>query len=187
MQSKLFVLRLLSACMQHHWQYCRDLERKSNQDTPIDQLNVTLPPLDAALVTFILVLMSRYITQYHLIEESTNLDQANPITPVIDFSEDESGYTYEQIKLSLVTDIYKASSKILYYISASNWDACYAKIKRAVLSLDSINGGPAEIPPEIRMLESSCLTRKRLYTIFSGTYIHDNGKKQQDNIFFFHL
>jgi hypothetical protein len=169
MQSKLFVLRLLSACMQHHWHYCRDLERQAHKDTPIDQLKVTLPPLDTALVTFILILMSRYITQYHLIEESTNLEQTNAVTPFIDFSENESGYTYEQIKLSLLTDIYKASSKIIYYISASNWDACYAKIKSAVLSLDSVNGSAAEIPSEIRMLESSCLTRERLYTIFTGT------------------
>ncbi|KAL7332161.1 hypothetical protein PS15p_204242 [Mucor circinelloides] len=175
MQSKLFVLRLLSACMQHHWQYCRDLEKEKNKDTPINELNVTLPPLDAALVTFMLVLMSRYITQFHLIEESTNMEQNNTPMPFIDFSESENGYTYEQIKLSLLTDIYKASSRILYYISASNWDACYAKIKNAVLSLDSINGTTDKIPPEIRMLECSCLTRERLYTIFSELspyYLH---------------
>lgn len=169
MQSKLFVLRLLSACLQHHSQHCRDLEKEKHPDTPTNELVVELPSLDAALVAFVLVLMSRYITQYHLIEESTNAEQTNQnSSPIIDFSDNENGYTYEQIKLSLITDIYKASSKILYYISASNWDACYSKIKYAVISLDSINGGAEDIPPEIRMLESSCLTRQRLYTIFAG-------------------
>ncbi|KAI8076544.1 uncharacterized protein B0P05DRAFT_546306 [Gilbertella persicaria] len=175
MQSKLFVLRLLSACTQHHWQHCRELEKEKNPDAPPSSLRVILPPLDAALISFILVLMSRYVTQYHLIEESSNLEQNNTPQPYIDLSENENGYTYEQIKLSLITDIYKASSKILYYISASNWDACYAKIKNAVLSLDSINGASDEIPPEIRMLESSCLTRDRLFTIFSELspyYLH---------------
>ncbi|CEP19674.1 hypothetical protein [Parasitella parasitica] len=170
MQSKLFVLRLLSACMQHHWQYCRDLEKEKNKDIPTSELNVTLPPLDAALVTFMLVLMSRYITQFHLIEESSNLEQNATPSSFVDYSESECGYSYEQIKLSLITDIYKASSRILYYISASNWDACYAKIKNAVLNLDSINGTADKIPPEIRMLECSCLTRERLHMLFSEKY-----------------
>jgi hypothetical protein len=167
MQSKLFVLRLLSACMQHHWQHCRELEKEKHPDIPINELVIELPPLDTALVTFILVLMSRYITQYHLIEESTGTEHHQQ--PIIDISNNENGYTDEQIKLSLITDIYKASSKILYYVSASNWDACYVKIKSAVISLDSVNGNSDDIPPEIRMLECSCLTRQRLYTIFSGT------------------
>lgn len=171
MQSKLFVLRLLSACMQHHWQHYRELEKEKHPEIPLNDLTLELPPLDTALVTFVLVLMSRYIAQYHLIEESTNAEQNNQNRmPLVDLSDSENGYTYEQIKLSLITDIYKASSKILYYISSSNWDACYTKIKYAVISLDSINGGAHEIPPEIRMLESSCLTRKRLYSIFAGTY-----------------
>lgn len=169
MQSKLFVLRLLSACLQHHWQHCRDLEKEKNPEIPSNELVVELPSLDAALVSFVLVLMSRYITQYHLIEESTNAEQTNQnSTPILDFSDNENGYTYEQIKLSLITDIYKTASKILYYISASNWDACYAKIKQAVITLDSSKGIADGIPPEIRMLESSCLTRQRLYTIFAG-------------------
>jgi hypothetical protein len=159
--------------MQHHWQYCRELEKEKHPDIPINELVVELPPLDTALVTFILVLMNRYITQYHLIEESTNLEQYHHhnilITEIISGdNNDNGGFTYEQIKLSLITDIYKAASKILYYVSESNWEACYAKIKNAVISLDSANGGSDEIPPEIRMLDCSCLTRQRLLTIFAG-------------------
>ncbi|KAI9486703.1 MAG: hypothetical protein EXX96DRAFT_550220 [Benjaminiella poitrasii] len=176
MQSKLFVLRLLSACMQHHWRYCRDLEKDKNNNTPVTELDVTLPPLDSTLVTYLLVLMSRYVTQYHLIEESSiNLEQNTNTTPFMDYSECESGYSYEQIKLSLITDIYKAASKILCYISASNWDACYTKIKNAISSLGSVIGAADKIPPEIRMLESSCLTREKLSTVFSELtpyYLH---------------
>lgn len=173
MQSKLFVLRLLSACMQHHWQHIRETEKERNPDRPASELIIDLPPLDTALVTYILVLMSRYITQYHLIEESITVEQSKNNVPMSDITDSESGYTYEQMKLSLITDIYNASSKILYYVSASNWDAYYAKIKNAVISLDSVNGGGEDIPPEIRMLECSCLNRHRLHTILSGkiTYL----------------
>lgn len=157
--------------MQHHWQFCRNLEKEKNKDIPINELNVVLPPLDDALVTFMLVLISRYVAQYHLVEESIKLKQKHNIPSITNLQENEYGYTYEQIKLSLVTNIYKASSKILYYISASNWDACYSKIKGAVLILGSPNGAAERIPPEIRMLGSSCLTKDRLFTIFTGTLI----------------
>jgi neurofibromin 1 len=149
--------------MQHHWQHCRDQAKESNEP-------LQLPALDEALVSFILTLMSRYITQYHLIEETNSDLPANAI-----IYDSDSGYTYEQIKLSLLTDIYKTASKVIYYVSASNWPSCYAKIKNAVMSLDSVNGPSDDIPPEIRMLECSCLTRNKLYTIFSGK---ERGKRE---------
>lgn len=164
------MLRLLSACMQHHWQFCRDLEKEKNKDIFINELNAVLPPLDASLVTFILALISRYIAQYHLVEESIKLKQKHTMSFINSFYENE--YTYEQIKLSLVTDIYKTASRILYYTSASNWEACYTKIKTAVLSLGSITGPADRIPPEIRMLGSICLTKERLFTVFKGMIIY---------------
>jgi neurofibromin 1 len=142
--------------MQHHWQFYKEQQKQSR---------INPPALDEALVSFILVLMSRYITQYHLIEETnSNL----PINAVV--LDSDSGYSYDQIKLSLLTDIYKASSKIIYYVSASNWSSCYSKIKAAVLNLDTVNGNSEEIPPEIRMLECSCLTKDKISTIFSGKF-----------------
>ncbi|KAI8974377.1 hypothetical protein BDB01DRAFT_807208 [Pilobolus umbonatus] len=163
MQSKLFVLRLLSNCMQSHRQHCKEQEKMNNVDIPITELNLELPALDAALVSFTLVLMSRYITQYHLIEEH-NSDVANS-QRIYDFNEEDTGYTYEEIKLSLISDIYKQSSNIIYYVSSTNWDSCYSKIKNAVLYLDS-STSIDDIPPEIRMLEGSSLNRARLITIF---------------------
>lgn len=164
MQSKLFVLRLLSACMQHHWHHYCEQEKEKHPERPSNELRLNLPPLDAPLVTFILVLMSRYITQYHLIEETNS--EITP-RPIYDF--DGTKYTYGQMKLSLITEIYKASAKIIYYVSSSNWDACYAKIKSAVLRLGSTHSNNTEdIPPEIRMLECICLNKERLKIVFKG-------------------
>lgn len=163
MQSKLFVLRLLSACMQHHRHYYCEQERRKRPEIPSNELILQLPPLDAPLVTFVLVLMSRYITQYHLIEESNSES-----TPQQIYDYDNTKYSYEQIKLSLITEIYKASAKILHYVSSSNWNECYAKIKHAVLSLGSIKKILDDIPPEIRMLECICLNKERLQLVFKG-------------------
>ncbi|KAI8363872.1 hypothetical protein EDC96DRAFT_558843 [Choanephora cucurbitarum] len=175
MQSELFILRLLSACTQHHWQHCRELEAQKNPDTPFNLSRNVLPPLDAALVSFLLMLLGRYVSQYHSLEESTNIATGRNPPSFIDYGENESGYSPEQIRFSLLSDVYKEVSKVLYYISASNWEACYAKIKNAIISLDSINASSEEIPSEIRMLGSSCLTRDRLFAIFtelSPYYLH---------------
>ncbi|KAG1224074.1 hypothetical protein G6F35_004251 [Rhizopus arrhizus] len=179
MQSKLFVLRLLSACMQHHRHYYCEQERRKRPEIPSNELILQLPPLDAPLVTFVLVLMSRYITQYHLIEESNSES-----TPQQIYDYDNTKYSYEQIKLSLITEIYKASAKILHYVSSSNWNECYAKIKHAVLSLGSIKKILDDIPPEIRMLECICLNKERLQLVFKELnpyYLH---MRQQGRLLF---
>ncbi|RCI07246.1 Ras GTPase activating protein ira2 [Rhizopus stolonifer] len=114
--------------------------------------------------------MSRYITQYHLIEETDS-----EVVPQQIYDYDKAKYTYAQIKLSLITEIYKSSSRILQYVSSSNWDACYAKIKRAALVLGSATKNSDEIPPEIRMLECSRLNKERLQIIFKDLnpyYLH---------------
>ncbi|CAO3634874.1 unnamed protein product [Cunninghamella blakesleeana] len=90
LQSQLFILRLLSACMQHYWNCYRDwtdklvAQQQEEADaaaaatgatgidaSPRDSTDdgyyrttdylVYVPPLDDALVTFILVLMNRYL------------------------------------------------------------------------------------------------------------------------------
>lgn len=149
--------------MQHHYQYCYEQERKKAPSISSNEIILQLPPLDVQLVTFILVLMSRYITQYHLIEETDS-----EVVPQQIYDYDKAKYTYAQIKLSLITEIYKSSSRILQYVSSSNWDACYAKIKRAALVLGSATKNSDEIPPEIRMLECSRLNKERLQIIFKG-------------------
>lgn len=113
--------------------------------TGVYESSLMMPPLDDALVSFILALMNRFLAQVHTLEE-TNDDPTPP----------------------LLNDIYKVAGKILYYVSASNWSFYYVKIKSAVQVLGSIGEGVEMNPPDIRMLEHGCLTRQRLHTVLTG-------------------
>ncbi|KAF7721136.1 Ras GTPase activating protein ira2, partial [Apophysomyces ossiformis] len=191
LQSQLFILRLLSACMQHHWKSYRDQSKQKLVDatfaakteeaaaaaaatgyiddeeedsagshSPVLQF-IDLPPLDEALVTFILVLMNRFLNHVHLIEEAN--DQSSTSS---DHSTDTQ-MSNGSVDLDLIMDIYRAAGKVLYYVSASNWLTYYAKIKNSIQVLGAITEATEKNTPEIRMLECCCLTRPRLHMVLS--------------------
>ncbi|KAI7866864.1 hypothetical protein BDF14DRAFT_1808596 [Spinellus fusiger] len=124
------------------------------------------PPLDEALVTFLMVLLSRFIYQAHVLEETNELydnasiDSVGPdmtvFAPRIDFA------TYE-----LVMSIQAAAGKVLHYVSASNWSSYYAKIKNAVHALSVISDTTETSITELRFLECCCLTRERLSIVLT--------------------
>jgi hypothetical protein len=71
--------------------------------------------------------------------------------------------------METMIDIHKVAGKVLYYISASNWSFYYSKIKSAVQGLGSLTDTAGDHnPPDIRMLEYSCLTRERLHIVLTG-------------------
>ncbi|KAG0184581.1 Ras GTPase activating protein ira2 [Apophysomyces sp. BC1034] len=177
--------------MQHHWKSYRDQSKQKLVDatfaaktaeaaaaaaatgyidddeddpgrtqTPVLQF-IDLPPLDEALVTFILVLMNRFLSQVHLIEEVN--DQSSTSS---DYSSDTQT-SNSNADLDLIMDIYRAAGKVLYYVSASNWLTYYAKIKNSVQVLGAISDASEKNAPEIRMLECCCLTRSRLHMVLS--------------------
>ncbi|KAI8068638.1 hypothetical protein BC940DRAFT_298677 [Gongronella butleri] len=187
LQSQLFILRLLSACMQHHWKTYRETTSaighkneeteaaaaatgvmagesspRDSVDDSVRNVSAYIPPLDDALASFILVLMNRFLNQMHLIEEA--MDDATD-TPL----------TLDTATMDAIVDIYKVAGRVLYYVSASNWSMYYAKIKSAVQMLGSVHDGATANPPDIRMLECCCLTRHRLHTVLtelSSYYLH---------------
>ncbi|KAF7730429.1 Ras GTPase activating protein ira2 [Apophysomyces ossiformis] len=209
--SQLFVLRLMSACMQHHWAWYRQHSKQRLSEAAqvadsieaaaaaaatgamndmefihtsiADTLNagqsidgqsqkvanlrlIDPPPLDEALVTFLLVLLGRFLHQTHVIElaheqfTSTTSDHQNEYTPTV-------GTNIDPQILDIVAEIYKATGRVLYYVSASNWSTYYSKIKNVVQALGATTDGSESSPPEIRMLECCCLTRQRLHTVLS--------------------
>ncbi|ORX55545.1 hypothetical protein DM01DRAFT_1366815 [Hesseltinella vesiculosa] len=196
LQSQLFILRLLSACMQHHWNTYREQSLRSKDgdeanaaaaatgvssspsprdSVDIDKTNLInvsayVPPLDDALASFILVLMNRFLNQMHLIEEASDPDLAP------DNSTNTNALSHlDPVSLEIMTDIYKVAGRVLYYVSASNWTMYYTKIKSAVQMLGSVHDGASTNPPDIRMLECCCLTRFRLHAILtdlSPYYLH---------------
>lgn len=208
LQSQLFVIRLLSACLQHQWTWFKKQEQKVSQETNVteeaaaaaaatgayndlsyssnvsssstlsekpskshhhalkDDIQIDPPPLDEALVTFLLVLMSRFLSQMHVLEER---NEQNALL--------SSEHTNEALAaaskvdpqtLEYIREIYTTSGKVLYYVSASNWTSYYAKIKNAINILGAVSESSDLNPPEIRILAFSCLNIPKLHTVLSG-------------------
>lgn len=203
MQSQLFVIRLLSACLQHHWTWYKKQSAKISRETNTteeavaaaaatgayhndigtssssstlsakssltqlkDDVQIDPPPLDEALVTFLLALMSRFLGQMHVIEERNDqlalLSTDHPNEALATASK------VDPQTLEYIREVYTTSGKVLYYISASNWNSYYAKIKSAANVL-SVLGESSELnPPEIRILSFACLNTTKLHTMLLG-------------------
>ena len=208
LQSQLFVLRLLSACLQHHWSWFQKQSVKASKEankteeaiaaaaaTGIyatatssrtgspDSSTRTLPgkpalghlksdslvdppPLDDALVTFLLSLMNRFLNHMHTVEE-----RSDQLASSSSETSNESLATIARVDpqtLEYIREIYNTTGRVLYYISASNWPAYYAKIKNAVNILGAVNENLEINPPEIRILAFACLSIPKLHSILSG-------------------
>ncbi|GAA5815422.1 hypothetical protein MFLAVUS_008930 [Mucor flavus] len=207
LQSQLFIIRLLSACLQHHWTWYKKQSVRISRETNVtieaeaaaaatgayndtsgntttnsscstlserpvipnhslkDDVQIDPPPLDEALVTFLLVLMSRFLSQMHVIEERN--DQVSLLS---------TEHTNESLAITIKVDpqaleyireIYITSGKVLYYVSASNWSSYYAKIKNAVNILGAVSESSELNPPEVRILAFACLNIPKLHTVLS--------------------
>ncbi|KAI8370897.1 hypothetical protein EDC96DRAFT_502763 [Choanephora cucurbitarum] len=207
LQSQLFVLRLLSACLQHHWSWFQKQSVKASKEankteeaiaaaaaTGIyatatssrtgspDSSTRTLPgkpalghlkpdsqidppPLDDALVTFLLSLLNRFLNHMHIVEERSDQLASSSAE-----ASNESLATIARIDpqtLEYIREIYNTTGKVLHYVSASNWPAYYAKIKNAVNILGAVNENLEINPPEIRILAFACLSIPKLHSILS--------------------
>lgn len=148
-----------------------DVDRHSPDDALHSSKMIDPPPLDEALVTFILTLVGRFLNQTHLIEETSDRHTSTPSDYDTLLVANSSEMNLDHKTLEMVMEIYRTAGRVLYYVSASNWSTYYAKIKNAVHILGAMGGDGSEMnPPEIRLLEFSCLTRQRLHTVLSGKF-----------------
>ncbi|KAI8388661.1 uncharacterized protein BYT42DRAFT_242275 [Radiomyces spectabilis] len=182
--------------MQHHWKvyHEKSISPHFHESHPIDpqfstlpnemySLNdamsqtsdIVVPALDEALVSFVLVLMVQLLHQSHAISHgdqrygfasSTGSNGSLERTPTI-ATRFPDPYAKE-----LATEIYRTTGRILYYVSASNWNTYYGRIKEAVQFLGTTNDMGDITIPELRLLECSCLTRQRLHTVLSELSPH---------------
>lgn len=131
-----------------------------------DDVQIDPPPLDEALVTFLLVLMSRFLSQMHVIEERN--DQVSLLST--EHTNESLAITtkVDPQALEYIREIYITSGKVLYYVSASNWGSYYAKIKNAVNILGAVSESSELNPPEVRILAFACLNIPKLHTVLSG-------------------
>ncbi|KAL0078943.1 hypothetical protein F4703DRAFT_1778323 [Phycomyces blakesleeanus] len=113
-----------------------------------------------------MVLLGRFIYQAHVLEEANEL--YNYSSP--DYFANELACFQTRIdcqSYELVMSIHSAAGKILHYVSASNWQTYYAKIKNAVHTLSIISDNTEASLTELRLLECCCLTRDRLSTVLT--------------------
>ncbi|KAI8087606.1 uncharacterized protein B0P05DRAFT_584843 [Gilbertella persicaria] len=199
MQSQLFLLRTLSACMQHHWKYCQDLDSSTQQQQysysngsssprrpALNRFNATPreswaapedlpfatidpPPLDDSLAKHIVHVMSRFIYQIGVLDEREHGLIANHPASAISVDSCVAS-TGQSLLTNIMVDIFKVASKIVAYVSASNWPVIFAKIKSRILYLTTTTEEAPEIM-DIMLLECSSLNRKRLSMVLTGNVI----------------
>ncbi|KAL0094126.1 hypothetical protein F4703DRAFT_1816773 [Phycomyces blakesleeanus] len=156
LQSQLFLLRMLSACMQHHWEFIR-----TNKDSPADLPTLQdPPPLEDTLAKYMISIMSRFMHQMTVMEERDHGSATN-ITRTAYYS--ISGLT--SLPTDIVVDIYKAASRVVFYLSASNWYIMHSKLRARILYLTTTSD-EAPDTSDIRLLECCALNSKRLSMMF---------------------
>lgn len=203
LQSQLFVLRMLSACMQHHWQYVRDIKsdntsmrtpsasngyegsihsfdssthyssRWSTAEGPLPIEMDDPPPFEDVIAKNIISIMSRIMHQTTIMEEREYGQTTNHVTQ-ISRTEYYTASNISRTSADIVLDIYKACSRVIAYLSASNWNVVFAKIKMRILYLSTTTDENPETS-DMRLLECCSLNSKRLSVVLSGetlTYMY---------------
>jgi hypothetical protein len=181
---------MLSACMQHHWKYCQNLNEKSHQsgaDSPkrpmLNRVNATPteswmlseeippvpidpPPLEDNLAKHIIYVMSRFVYQIGILEERDHGIVVNHAVSAVS-SESFTNINGLTLTKSIMVDIYKAASRVIAYVSASNWKITFAKIQNRILYLTTTSDETPEVT-DIMLLECAALNCKRLSMVLTG-------------------
>lgn len=122
------------------------------------------PPLEDNLAKYIVAIMSRFMYQMAAAEDREyGPGSTGNITGRAEYTIGGGNGTSTDI----MTDIYKAASRIVFYVSASNWPIMFAKIRARLLHLSTT----VEENPEtadVRLLECSALNSERLAMVLGG-------------------
>jgi neurofibromin 1 len=198
LQSQLFVLRMLSACMQHHWHYIRDSKtdsgsvrasslaggyessihsfdsanqhnRWSTSEPPFPIEIEDPPPFDDQLAKSIINAVGRIMQQITIMEEREYGHTTNHVTQIMR-TEYYTAANISRTSADIVLDIYKASSRVVAYLSASNWNIVFTKIRTRIHYLSTSSDENPETS-DMRLLECCSLNAKRLSAVLSGIWL----------------
>ncbi|CAH1760475.1 9376_t:CDS:10 [Entrophospora sp. SA101] len=194
LQSQLFIIKILSACVINHWTFVRGTNHSSEPLVKQIQSETTQthldsksnhndhnftnghrvfilpksfddpPPLDDSLAKYILSVLSRFLRQMANLEDNTNSDRQ---TSIINAQDQASINLFANLNSSssnifeIITDIYRNAGHVIFYISASNWNVVFSRIKNRIGYLTSTNDERPETA-ELKFLECSDLNSKRL-------------------------
>ncbi|KAF0455119.1 gtpase-activator protein for ras-like gtpase [Gigaspora margarita] len=107
------------------------------------------PQLEEALATYILNVLSRFL---HLM---ANQDDGIPSGGVMGAGAGRSDTS------EIISEIYKNAGRVIFYISASNWNVVFSRIKNRIAHLAAASDNWSETA-ELKLLEVSDLNSKRL-------------------------
>lgn len=176
--------------MQHHWHYIRESKSdnasaKVNYEGSIHSLDSSTqyskwslsdgplplemddpPPFDDSIAKSVINVISRIMHQTTVLEEREYGQATNHVTQVTR----AEYYTVANIartSADIVLDIYKASSRVVAYVSASNWNVVFSKIKMRILYLSTTTDENPETS-DMRLLECCSLNSRRLSIVLLG-------------------
>lgn len=178
LQSQLFLLKMLLACMQNHWKHCQNtdsLKRPAlNRSDPVPsgswtpsegmpKVRIDPPPLEENLARHIIFIMSRFVYQITILDEKEYGLVANHSTSDSSIKTDPNINSPSKIMI----DIHKAARAIVAYVSASNWDAVFAKIRNRILYLTTTQEENPKMT-DTMLLECVALNHRRLGMVLTG-------------------
>ncbi|CAG8508989.1 2177_t:CDS:10 [Funneliformis mosseae] len=192
LQSQLLILKILSACMTNHWKYYRVAMRQSTDNSSFtgdDNSSVTTlvnqpkfklpkswedpPPLEDSLAKYILNILSRFLHQMAS-QEDNNTGQPPTGSPAGLSPNPSTSTQGSSATFDIISDIYKNAGRVIFYISASNWNVVFSRIKTRIGYLTSTNDEWPETA-ELKLLECSDLNSKRLSMVLQelcGSFLH---------------
>ncbi|KAI9476341.1 MAG: hypothetical protein EXX96DRAFT_507481 [Benjaminiella poitrasii] len=233
LQSQLFIIRLLSACFQHHWIWYQKQSIKISHETNITEEaaaaaaatgtgtgtypdmntrsiststsksinsvttklssvqlytkrrnHVDPPALDESLVSSLLTLLIRFLSQMHVLEERHDQTVNTISSPEQSNDGLIQASKIDLQKIECIREVNSTAGKILFYISASNWNLYYKKIKDAANALARIIENSDPTPPDIRILAFACLNVSKLQTLLTDLNASFLSMKTQGKLLF---
>ncbi|KAG0224055.1 Ras GTPase activating protein ira2, partial [Actinomortierella wolfii] len=190
MQSQLFLLRILSQCMDAHWKAYRDqltqhmreqaaaasaaagdtdahpsqAEISSEAAATIRQVDP--PPLEDALAKYVLSVLTRFLQDAPTPDEPVMQTEPPPNSSRRRAEPDPAPAPATLSMTNFVDpdisgEIYKTAGRVLFYISASNWPIVFARLKARIQHLSTTNDEWPETA-ELKLLETASLNQRRL-------------------------
>ncbi|CAI2169037.1 10253_t:CDS:10, partial [Funneliformis geosporum] len=175
LQSQLFILKILSACMFAYWKYYKGMQMEvsskiisESHEEPSNQSKLPKswddpPTLDEKLAKAILKVLSRFL---FLMESQEDNNPSIPVGPSGGKGEPSIHNINSQAAWSpaiydLVSDIFKHAGRVIFFISASNWEVVFARIRVRIAFLSSTDDEWPDVS-ELKLLECSDLDSNRL-------------------------
>ncbi|KAI8064150.1 hypothetical protein BC940DRAFT_357286 [Gongronella butleri] len=177
LHSYLFLIQLMSACMQHHWLFIEYAQvQHGTQTQRKDPL-----PLDNSLAKHLLttILLFLYYSSDAQLKQAIYLDTQYPLFSDKEYLQGELGnYNVFMSRLlthNVMSNLYESSCRIIHFISASNWSVVFPRWKSALIQVStSVNDDDSEVI-ELRIITYAALNAQRLAVVLTelqGAFLH---------------